>query len=171
MFQLRQATTNDIPQLLQLVEDYWAFERIAGFDPSPVSAQLAQLFSNPRLGCGWIAWSDDIAVGYLLAVYVFSLEHLGLTAEIDELFVLPEYRSSGIGEALLNTAESGFILAGCTNVSLQLSRDNNRARGFYRRHGYTERSAFELLDKSLKGSRRPGNKRRQRTGYDKPDTK
>jgi ribosomal protein S18 acetylase RimI-like enzyme len=159
MFQLRQATTNDIPQLLQLVADYWAFEGIAGFDPSPVSTQLTRLFSSPQLGCGWIAWSDNMMAGYLLAVYVFSLEHLGLTAEIDELFVLPEHRSSGIGEELLNTAESGFILAGCTNVSLQLSRDNNRARGFYRRHGYTERSAFELLDKSLKNSRLLGDNR------------
>jgi GNAT superfamily N-acetyltransferase len=49
---------------------------------------------------GWIAMAADRPVGYLLAVYVFSLEHLGLTAEIDEFYVLPEQRGGGVGAAL-----------------------------------------------------------------------
>ncbi len=57
----------------------------------------------------------------LLAVYVFSLEHLGITAEIDELFVLSSQGDRGIGAELLEVAESEFRRLGCTNVSLQLS--------------------------------------------------
>ena len=41
-------------------------------------------------------------VGYLLAVYVFSLKHLGLTAEVGELFVSPSRRGQNIGTQLLN---------------------------------------------------------------------
>jgi ribosomal protein S18 acetylase RimI-like enzyme len=89
-------------------------------------------------------------VGYLLGVYVFSLEHLGLTAEIDEFFVMPQQRGHGIGLQLLKIAEAVFVQAGCTNVSLQLSRRNDSARAFYRRQGYTERSGYELLDKMLR---------------------
>jgi hypothetical protein len=92
---------------------------------------------------------EGAAVGYLLAVYVFSLEHLGLTAEIDELFVLPSQRGRGVGAELLRCAEAEFLRAGCTNVSLQLSRGNDAARAFYHRHGYSERSAYELLDRML----------------------
>jgi GNAT superfamily N-acetyltransferase len=149
MPQIRQVTINDVPVLLRLVEEYWAFEGIAGFDSSRISAQLEHLLSEPRIGSGWIAFVDRAAIGYLLAVYVFSLEHLGLTAEIDELFVLPHQRSHGVGLELLSAAESAFVRAGCRNVSLQLSRGNDRARAFYRRNGYTERSGYELLDKSL----------------------
>jgi ribosomal protein S18 acetylase RimI-like enzyme len=101
------------------------------------------------LGSGWIATAKGAAVGYLLAVYVFSLEHLGLTAEIDEFFVLPSARGNGIGEALLRQAEDEFVRRKCTNVSLQLGRGNDRARVFYRAHGYGERAGFELLDKML----------------------
>ena len=81
-------------------------------------------------------------VGYLLAVYVFSLEHLGLTAEIDEFFVLPSARGRGIGEELLRLAEAEFVRRGCTNVSLQLGRGNDRARTFYRALGYGERDGL-----------------------------
>jgi GNAT superfamily N-acetyltransferase len=63
-------------------------------------------------------------------VYVFSLEHLGLTAEIDEFFVLPSVRSHGLGDGLLHRAEAEFVRRGCTNVALQLGRGNDRARVF-----------------------------------------
>jgi GNAT superfamily N-acetyltransferase len=139
----------DVPALLPLVADYWSFEAIPGFEAQRVSAQLERLLSEPGLGVGWIAISEGVAVGYLLAVYVFSLEHLGVTAEIDELFVLPSQRGSGVGARLLEIAESEFRRVRCTSVSLQLSRDNDSARAFYHHHGYTDRSAYELLDKTL----------------------
>jgi GNAT superfamily N-acetyltransferase len=91
----------------------------------------------------------------LLAVYVFSLEHLDITAEIDELFVLSSQRGRGIGAQLLNVAESEFRRVGCTNVSLQLSRHNHSARAFYGRHEYDERSGYELVDKMLHDGLQP----------------
>jgi GNAT superfamily N-acetyltransferase len=151
MTQIRRGTASDVPLLLPLVNDYWNYEGIAGFTSIRVAAPLKQLLSEAGLGAGWIAVTENAAVGYLLAVYVFSLEHFGLTAEIDELFVVPSQRGSGIGSKLLNVAESEFRRAGCTNVSLQLSRDNDFARLFYHRHGYTERSSYELLEKMLQG--------------------
>ena len=146
---VRRATADDVAQLVSLVEAYWEFEGISGFEPERVTIALRRLLSEPRLGAGWIALADDTVVGYLLGVYVFSLEHLGLTAEIDEFFVLASARSSGVGLALLEAAESEFQRAGCTNVSLQLSRDNEAARRFYHRQGYQERGGFELLEKTL----------------------
>ena len=149
MPQIRQATIDDVPVLVPLVAAYWSFEDITGFDLPRVSAQLARLLGEPRLGCGWVALVEGVPVGYLLGVYVFSLEHLGLTAEIDEFFVLRDQRGRGVGVEMLRIAESEFLRAGCTNVSLQLSRDNDSARAFYQRHGYAERSGYELLDKML----------------------
>ena len=151
MARIQRATASDVPALLPLIADYWRFEAIPGFEPGRVAAQLGRLLSEPGLGAGWIAFADDVAVGYLLAVYVFSLEYLGLTAEIDEIFVSPTQRGHGVGAELLEVAESEFLRVGCTKVSLQLARGNDAARAFYHRHGYTERSAYELLDKSLRG--------------------
>ena len=149
MLQIQQATTNDVPALLPLVAEYWRFEAISGFESQSVAAQLRRFLSEPHLGIGWLAIVQGVPVGYLLAVYVFSLEHLGLTAEIDEFFVLPQQRRDGLGSELLRSAESEFVRVGCTNVSLQLSRSNDSARVFYHRQGYVERSGYELLEKML----------------------
>jgi GNAT superfamily N-acetyltransferase len=152
---IQPVAQGDIPALLPLVEQYWIFEDIDGFDAGRVGRELERVCADPRLGSAWIARTRDRAVGYLLAVYVFSLEHLGLTAEIDEFFVLPSARGKGIGDGLLRLAEAEFGRRGCTNVALQLGKGNEAARVFYRAHGYGERAGFELLDKML-ASRMPG---------------
>lgn len=150
MTRIERATMNDVSGLIPLIAEYWRFEAIADFEPQRIEVQLKRVISEPGLGAVWIAFVADVPVAYLIAVYVFSLEHLGITAEIDELFVLPPERGKGIGTQLLKTAESEFRCAGCTNVSLQLSRNNDAARTFYHSNGYTERPTYELLDKTLK---------------------
>jgi len=147
--EIRPVTAEDVPALVPLVEQYWLFEDIPYFNSARVGRELARALGDARLMSGWIACVKGQAVGYLLAVYVFSLEHLGLTAEIDEFFVLPSARSRGIGEELLRLAEAEFVRRGCTNVALQLGRGNDRAHVFYRAHGFGERAGYDLLDKML----------------------
>jgi ribosomal protein S18 acetylase RimI-like enzyme len=84
---------------------------------------------------------------------LLSLEHQGQTAEIDELFVAADFHGAGLGRELLAVAEDGFRVAGCTNISLQIGRDNEAARAFYRRQGFTDRAHFGLVDKNLRGTR------------------
>jgi GNAT superfamily N-acetyltransferase len=143
------ATLADIERLLPLVEQYWRFEAIEGFDARRLAVLLQRVMSDDSLGHVWLAEVDGNAAGYLLAVYVFSLEHQGLTAEIDEFFVGPAYRSLGIGSLLLAAAEATFRIRGCTNIALQIGRDNDEARAFYRGHGYVDRAGFDLVDKNL----------------------
>jgi len=146
---IRPATTTDAAVLIPLVGQYWRYEAIEGFDPSRVASLLERVLSDAKLGHAWLALVNDAPAGYLLAVYVFSLEHQGLTAEIDELFVLQQYRGLGLGKRMLATAEETFRSGGCTNVSLQIGRDNAAARAFYRGRGYFDRTGFELVGKAL----------------------
>jgi ribosomal protein S18 acetylase RimI-like enzyme len=111
---------------------------------------LERIISTPSLGAIWVAQSGTKLVGYLVAVFIMSLEHRGLMAEIDELFVVPEARARGAGQTLLFTAEQRLMQKGCVRVQLQLGIDNEAARGFYLRNGYEGRAGFELLDKSLR---------------------
>lgn len=149
---IRLAAPPDVPALVTLVEQYWHFEAIEGFDAARVAALLQRVIADPSLGRTWLASVDGEPAGYLLAVFVFSLEHQGVTAEIDELFVAPPHREHGIGKQLLAAGEAAFRAAGCTKVSLQIGRDNAAARAFYRGHGYGDRAGFELVDKSLEDS-------------------
>jgi ribosomal protein S18 acetylase RimI-like enzyme len=147
--QIRRGVADDVPQLVQLVRQYWHFEGIGGFDAARLSPLLKRLASEPELGAIWVADVGSELVGYLIAVHSFSLEQQGPIAEIDEFFVSPAARTYGVGAALLDVAESDLAFAGCVCLQLQLGKDNHRARAFYGRHGYTEREGYELLDKRL----------------------
>ena len=147
---IRPASSADIPALLALVRRYWDYEGIAGFEALRIELVLQQLLATagPR-GAVWVAEAAGALVGYLIVVLVISVEHKGLMGEIDELFVLPEARSRGIGTALLAAAEQALVQRGCVRLQLQLGRGNARARTFYERHGYGARAGYELLDKPL----------------------
>lgn len=146
---VRRANAGDTETLLALIEQYWEFEGLAGFRPAALRAPLERLLTSPAIGAVWVATEAQKSLGYLALVYVFSLEHQGITAEIDEFFVLPDHRASGVGSELLREAEAESVRRGCTNISLQISASNYRAKEFYRRHRYSARSGFQLLEKPL----------------------
>jgi ribosomal protein S18 acetylase RimI-like enzyme len=146
---IQAAAAADIDVLVTLVQQYWRFEAIEGFDAAKIQALLQRVIADPSLGQAWLATADGKAAGYLLAVYVFSLEHQGLTAEIDELFVSADCRGRGLGGRLLEVAEHSFRTRGCTKVFLQVGRDNDAARAFYHSRGFSDRNGFDMVDKDL----------------------
>jgi GNAT superfamily N-acetyltransferase len=147
---VRAARTGDGPQLLRLIRHYWDFEGIRGFDALRIEPVLTRLITGDgSQGAVWVAEEADTLCGYLVVVLVMSLEHQGPMGEIDELFVLPEARSRGLGAALLNAAESWLVGRGCRRLQLQLNPANRAARAFYARRGFTARSGYELLDRPL----------------------
>ena len=146
---IRAASPSDVPALVHLVEQYWSFEEIPGFDARGIESLLrAALFVDGRARC-WLAEQAGEVGGYLLAVLVFSLEHGGMMAEIDEFFVTPAFRRRGFGAALLLKAENVLRESGVRRLQLQLGSENGRARDFYAARGYGRRSGFDLWDKAL----------------------
>jgi GNAT superfamily N-acetyltransferase len=146
---IRFASTEDAAAIAALVERYWEFESIEGFDSLRVATLLTQLISEPQRGTCWVAEANGRFCGYLLAVFVFSLEHGGLMAEIDEVFVSEEFRSAGLGSLLVTRAERDLAERGMVRLQLQLGVHNETARRFYQRHGFLRRADYELFDKPL----------------------
>jgi ribosomal protein S18 acetylase RimI-like enzyme len=70
-------------------------------------------------------------------------------AEIDEFFVAPQLRSSGVGSQLPSVAERDITALGLRRIQLQLGVANQRGRRFYERHGFRSRAGYEFLDKRL----------------------
>jgi GNAT superfamily N-acetyltransferase len=149
---IRLARDSDIESLASLVALYWEFESIPRFDRPRISTLLADFLREPQRGNCWVAEEGGRLVGYLLAVYLFSLEHGGMMAEIDEFFVLSEKRSSEVGSTLLDSASRAMRQEGITHLQLQLSTQNLNGKRFYERHGFRSISGRDVLSKVLAAS-------------------
>ena len=149
---IRLARDSDLENLASLVALYWEFESMEGFDRARIITLLADFLSKPQRGSCWVAEQGGHLVGYLLAIYLFSLEHGGMMAEIDEFFVLNENRSLHTGTALLDTASQSMMQEGITRLQLQLGTQNSSAKRFYERRGFRSISGRDILSKALVAS-------------------
>ena len=146
---IRPATIADIAGIASLVQRYWEYESVEGFERPRIETLLGALLAEPDRGACWVAETEGRLCGYLLAAFLFSLEHGGSMAEIDELFVSSEMRSLGVGALLLARAEGELAQRGLVRLQLQVGVANQRGRNFYARNGFRPRAAYELLDKAL----------------------
>jgi GNAT superfamily N-acetyltransferase len=67
-------------------------------------------------------------------------------ASVDDVYVVPEYRSLGVGRALLENVESWARERNASGISLQVAAANGRGRKFYKTLGFREVSVYEVLE-------------------------
>lgn len=67
-------------------------------------------------------------------------------ASVDDVYVVPEYRSRGIGKILVERVKDWSKEKGASGVSLQVAAANERGRDFYRNLGFREVSVYEVLE-------------------------
>ncbi|MGC3981382.1 MAG: GNAT family N-acetyltransferase [Steroidobacteraceae bacterium] len=147
--QILPATADSIPVLVELMRQYWEYEQIRGFDAQSAETLLTGFLSHPDLGRGWIALDHDQVLGYLLCSRVFSFEHGGPTAAIDELYVIAEARGQGVGRLLVQTAEREMRAQGCVHIEMEVAAHNVQAQRFYSLLGFASRAGYSLMHKAL----------------------
>jgi len=131
---LRVATPDDVPLLVDLMEEFHA-EADYSLDRSWACGSFDALLKNPTLGSVWLAFDGADATGYVVLTVCFSMEHGGLTAFIDDLFVRPAFRRCGFATGILDA-----LFAECTRrdvlaVHVEVGEDNIAAGALYRRFG------------------------------------
>lgn len=124
-------------------------------DGHPVSersrAALEVLLKTPAYGKAfWVVagiTGGAPRVGYAIVCFGYSVELGGRDLLIDEIYIVPEHRGSGIGTAALRAIEAEARAMGFASVFLEVMA-GNQAEGLYRRLGYADRESV-FLGKTL----------------------
>lgn len=90
-----------------------------------------------RLAIAWNTKNQAIglaAVGLFASISDPRPEHW-VQVELKELFVLPQERSAGVGDALLDWVEAWARSVGACRMDWHVKRDNSRGILFYERRG------------------------------------
>jgi GNAT superfamily N-acetyltransferase len=148
----RPATLDDIQTILRFVKDLARYEK-AEHEVVATEETLARtLFEEPRHAEALIAEYRSEPVGFAVYFYSYStwLSQPGLYLE--DLYVMPRYRSYGAGKALLNSLARIALDRGCGRVEWSVLDWNEPAINFYERLGAEAQSEwikYRLSGKSL----------------------
>ncbi len=104
---------------------------------SHIRRTLATLRREPSRGRAVVLEIDGRIVGYALLIAFWSNELGGQTCDVDELYVLPEHRSRGLGTSLFDAIERAEVWPERpVAIALIVTPDNHRARRLYERLGF-----------------------------------
>ena len=139
---MREAVLGDVRTLVELMTEFYA-ESDYVLDWARANAAFTVLLSDPRLGRVWLIERAAAEVGYVVVTFVYGMEYGGLMAFVDDFFVRPTFRDSGLGTAALAAARDACSLLGLRAMSVEVAGDNDPALAVYRRAG------FEMTDRRL----------------------
>ena len=98
-----------------------------------------------------IAWLDGIPIGHMMVRWegttdAYVAGRISECAHLEDLFVMPELRSRGIGAQILACGETLAAERKFAKIGLAVGTDNPRARALYERLGYADTGfgAFEI---------------------------
>jgi GNAT superfamily N-acetyltransferase len=130
-----RAEPSDRAALLALLVSQFA-EHDIELAPDQLARGVDGVLNDLSRGLFMVARADGRVVGVAYLSFMWSLEHGGASAWLDELYVLPSHRSRGIGRALLLATCDAALHLGCAAVDLEIAATHARAANLYLRLGF-----------------------------------
>jgi GNAT superfamily N-acetyltransferase len=145
---MRQALPKDIATLVALMAEFYA-ESDYKLDQAITEKAFAALLADERLGYVWIIDENGKDVGYVVITLRYGMEHGGLMACLDDLFVIPQSRNRGLSTAALLQVRDFCKSIGVRAITVEVGHSNGPAQTVYRRLGLAKLPDRQLLALAL----------------------
>jgi len=132
---IRSATRADLPLIAQLIRDLAEYEKLAHevrFDEAVLAEKLFGARPYAEVVIGEL---DGAPQGFALFFHNFSTFEGKPGIYLEDLFVRPEARGSGLGKALLAHLAMLAVERDCARLEWSVLDWNEPAIGFYRKLG------------------------------------
>jgi GNAT superfamily N-acetyltransferase len=137
MLNIRHATREDVPQLLELIRGLATYEKKRHKAVVTEDDLLRDGFgSQPKFRALIAEWNGK-AAGYASFFYFYSTFQGRAALFLEDLFVLDEFRGNGIGKALLIAVCKLAVEEGCFALRWEVLDWNTPAIEFYEKLGAT----------------------------------
>lgn len=144
---IERADAGDIPALCGLLALLFSQEAEFKPDTGLQALGLEEIINNPERGQILTVRDRGRLTGMVNLLFTVSTALGGKVALLEDMVVLPEYRGTGAGSALLQAAVELAKTAGCRRITLLTDADNDGGQRFYQRHGFdfSSMKAMRLL--------------------------
>jgi GNAT superfamily N-acetyltransferase len=126
----------DLDELLPLMRAYCDFYAVAPPDDALLAMARALIADPEREGLQLLARdAGGTAVGFATVFWTWSTLSAARIGVMNDLFVAPDARGSGVAEALIAVCRERCRQRGARWLSWQTAKDNRRAQAVYERVG------------------------------------
>jgi GNAT superfamily N-acetyltransferase len=132
MLNIRPATVKDVPLILSLIRALGDFEKLSHEVVATEEKLAASLFGSKPGANVLIAEWQGKGVAFALYFHSYSTFLAKPGIYLEDLFVIPEYRSKGIGKELLKALAKVAGEEDCGRLEWSCLDWNERALKFYR---------------------------------------
>lgn len=132
----REIGQADIDTVVTMMQDFYAIDGYP-IDVAVSKGLMHEFIENPSLGSGFMIYSDDAPVGYVILTFVFSFEYKGRIAFLDELYIASSQRGKGIGKLALDFVTEQAKFHSVKIIYLEIEGHNAVAQKLYLSKGYT----------------------------------
>ncbi|HZY64319.1 MAG TPA: GNAT family N-acetyltransferase [Rubrobacteraceae bacterium] len=133
--EIRPATEEDVPLLLRFIKELAEYENLSHEVSATAEVLKESLFGGRRVAEALLAYSGGEPAGFALVFHNFST-FLGRSGiYLEDLYVRPEFRGSGIGRALLARLAKLAKERGCGRLEWWVLDWNEPSIGFYKSLG------------------------------------
>ncbi|MBA4041938.1 MAG: GNAT family N-acetyltransferase [Sphingobium sp.] len=137
MIPIRFATPADVPTILQFVRELAIYERALDQVVATEALLEQALFATPPAAEALIAEVDGAPAGLALFFYNFSTWTGWRGLYLEDLYVTPQARGTGVGKALLKRLAQIAVERGCSRFEWAVLDWNTPAQEFYKAMGAT----------------------------------
>src|SRR5215471_14846067 len=131
----RLATEKDLPQLLELMREFYQDQGMA-FDEEVARSGLRKIFVEPALGSAYLILANNDVAGYFALTACFSLEFHGRIGLLDELYVREPFRKQHLGRASIEFVQEICKKTGIKALRLEVGEANEAAQALYNSLGF-----------------------------------
>lgn len=111
-------------------------EHAIDVEPEELEQAIDSVLAGGKSALFLIARNGRKAIGLAFMSFVWSLEHCGQSAWLEELYVVPEERGRGTGRLLLEEVVRIASENECAAIDLEVEKNLSRAENLYGREGF-----------------------------------
>ena len=130
-FSIRPATPGDVAELLRLIRELAEYEKLAEMAVGTDARMRESLFGARPAAEALVAERGGRTVGFAIYFTTFSTFLCKPGLYLEDLFVEPEHRGSGIGKALLRRLAALAVERGCGRFEWRVLDWNEPSIRFY----------------------------------------
>jgi GNAT superfamily N-acetyltransferase len=131
------ATASEVAAIVPLLATQLEEHQVE-IDRAALTHAVEGLVRHEERGAILIARVDgrEGLAGLAVLAYTWTVEHGGPCTWLDELYVVPELRDSGLGTQLLRAAMEHARRDGCRAIDLEVDAEHARVESLYLRNGF-----------------------------------